>query len=61
MWIKRLAAALTICCLLVSAGGAALGEETDTPIPEGERPAFVQRLLDVAASRAAGEPVWWKD
>ena len=20
-----------------------------------------QRLLDVAASRAAGEPVWWKD
>ena len=48
MWIKRLAAALTICCLLVSAGGAALGEETDTPIPEGERPAFVQRLLDVA-------------
>ena len=48
MWIKRLAAALTVCCLLVSAGGAALGEETDTPIPEGERPAFVQRLLDVA-------------
>ena len=48
MWIKRLAAALTICCLLVSAGSAALGEETDTPIPEGERPAFVQRLLDVA-------------
>lgn len=29
-------------------GGAALGEGTGTPIPEGERPAFVQRLLDVA-------------
>ena len=48
MWIKRLAAALTVCCLLAAAGGAALGEETDTPIPEGERPAFVQRLLEVA-------------
>ena len=43
MWIKRLAAALTACCLLAAAGGAALGEGTGTPIPEGERPAFVQR------------------
>ena len=48
MWIKRLAAALTACCLLAAAGGAALGEGTGTPIPEGERPAFVQRLLEVA-------------